>query len=252
MRVSWFFAPIPLESFRGPRCLRGKNVRASHYDLMLAADAPPGPTLSTPKLRGRIHQVAVPAAIVGLVVIVTSAATPLARAAAWIYGISMVALYAVSSSYHVMARSGLARSILRRLDHAMIYVLIAGTYTPLCLLALPQPLGLRICGAIWAAAFVGVYLRIATPSRWSWLAHTWYFVLGVAILPWIGELNLTGMAMTVIAMAGATYAIAAILFFCHIPHKTASWFGYHELWHTLGVIAGIVLFVVNYQIIAGS
>ncbi|HEX2575994.1 MAG TPA: hemolysin III family protein, partial [Aquihabitans sp.] len=83
-----------------------------------------------PVLRGRLHQLAVLVSVVGLVWLVRSATTPRAVAAAWIYGVASVLLYLTSSSYHVFARSVRARRIMQRADHAMIFVLIAGSFTP--------------------------------------------------------------------------------------------------------------------------
>jgi hemolysin III len=223
-------------------------------DAALTVQPPLGPSepglVELPRLRGRIHQAAAVLALAGTAILVRHAASPLARRAAWVYGLSMVALYATSSSYHVFTRAGTARAVLRRADHAMIFVLIAGTYTPVCLLALPQPLGLRCCFAIWAAALVGILLRAFPRRWWSWLAHTWYFLVGFAVLPLVGQLQLSAASVVTMALAGLTYTVAAVLFFCHIPRRAARWFGYHELWHSLGVLAGLVLFVVNYQLIA--
>lgn len=218
---------------------------------LLDPAAPAGPLVaSLPRLRGRIHQGAAVLAVLGTAVLVAHARTPLARRAAWVYGLSMVALYLTSSSYHVFTRAGTARAVLRRLDHAMIFILIAGSYTPLCLLALPQPLGARFCALVWAGALVGVALRAFPRPWWSWIAHTWYFLVGFAVLPLVGELELSGRLVATVAAAGLTYTVAAVLFFCHLPRRAARWFGYHELWHTLGVLAGAVLFAVNYQLIA--
>lgn len=217
-----------------------------------SAANPPGLAAVTPRLRGRIHQAAAVLAVFGTAVLVHEAHSPLARQAAWVYGLSMVALYLTSSSYHVFTHAGTARAVLRRADHSMIFILIAGTYTPVCLLALPAPLGARFCVAVWVGALIGVVLRTVPIPRLSWVAHTWYFVVGFAILPLIGQLELGHDLVATMALAGITYTVAAILFFCHIPRRAARWFGYHELWHTLGVLAGVVLFVVNYQLITAA
>src|SRR2546426_409982 len=98
-------------------------------------DTPPVP-LIRPRLRGRLHAIAAALSVGALAWLVRSAASIEATVAAWIYGMAAILCYLSSSAYHVMARSDRARALLRRADHSMIYVLIAGTFTPVCLLAM--------------------------------------------------------------------------------------------------------------------
>ena len=107
-----------------------------------------------PLLRGRLHQLAFLASLAGLVWLVEAASTPRARAVAWVYGLASAALYLTSSSYHVFARSPRARRIMQRADHSMIFVLIAGTFTPMAVLA--------VDGAWKWAALVGVWAGAVT------------------------------------------------------------------------------------------
>src|SRR5215211_4937280 len=119
-----------------------------------------------PRLRGRLHQVAAVVSVIGLVWLVANAEGSRAVVAAWVYGTTTVLLYVVSSSYHLFARGPRVRPIMRRLDHSMIFVLIAGTYTPVCLLALDGWWGVTLLIAVWIGATVGILLKVAGLERY--------------------------------------------------------------------------------------
>jgi hemolysin III len=118
-----------------------------------------------PRWRGRIHAIAVAVTIpAGIILtLVTPAGT--ARFAVGIYALSLLALYSTSASYHLFTRSLKGQRTMQQLDHAMVYVLIAGSYTPVCLLALPREVGVPFLLAIWAAAAVGMGLKITWKAK---------------------------------------------------------------------------------------
>ncbi|MEZ5139616.1 MAG: hemolysin III family protein [Acidimicrobiales bacterium] len=118
-----------------------------------------------PLLRGRLHQLALLASLVGLAWLVDAAETPRAQAVAWVYGLASVLLYLTSSSYHVFARSPRARRIMQRADHSMIFVLIAGTFTPMAVLAVDGGWKWPVLAAMWAGAVAGVVLKVAALDR---------------------------------------------------------------------------------------
>jgi len=198
-----------------------------------------------PHLRGRLHQVACVASVAGLVWLVRSATSTQAAVAAWIYGVAGVLLYFTSSSYHVFARSPRARRLMQRADHSMIFVLIAGTFTPVCILALSGPWRWVLLGAMWAAAIGGVVFKLLAIERFPRFGNALYIVLGwaaVAALPAL--IHRPGM-LALVAIGGVLYTGGAVLFFLNRPKLSPTWFGYHEVWHAFGVIAGVLLFVVN-------
>jgi hemolysin III len=153
----------------------------------------PGPT--TPRLRGVTHQWAFVASIFTGTALVLSAPSSRARLAAAIYAVSVVALFASSALYHrVRWRSPAARRWMRRLDHSMIFVVIAGTYTPFALIALRGALAGALLIAVWAGAAAGVALTLA------WIdAPEWLIVLLYVLLRWVGVIALP----TLIATLGA-------------------------------------------------
>jgi len=205
-----------------------------------------------PRLRGRLHLCAGVASVAGLVWLVRSASTPRALVAAWVYGIAATLLYLTSATYHVFARSPEARRILQRLDHSMIFVLIAGTFTPVSLLLLDGGWRWISLAAMWAGAVTGIVIKVVAFERLRRLGNALYIVLG-----WAGLLALPALIhrpglLVMIAIAGLLYTGGAILFAMKWPRWTSEWFGYHEVWHSLGVGAGAVLFVVNLGLIRGG
>jgi hemolysin III len=198
-----------------------------------------------PLLRGRLHPVAFVASLVGLIWLVDTAPTPRARAVAWIYGLASALLYLTSSSYHVFAKSPRARRIMQRVDHSMIFILIAGTFTPIAVLGVHGPWKWAALVAVWAGALAGVAFKIFWLDRFPKLGGAMYIVVG-----WAGIVILPAMwhrpgTLALIAAGGILYTLGAILFALHKPILSERWFGYHEVWHAFGVAAGVVLFVAN-------
>jgi hemolysin III len=207
---------------------------------------------SRPRLRGRIHQLAAVASVAGLAWMIADAHTPTAVLAAVVYGLAAIALYATSSSYHLYARAGRAHAVLRRLDHSMIYVLIAGTYTPVCLLALQGSVRWVLLAIVWIGAAVGVSVTVVAFDRVPYLTFVLSLVLGWAALLAVPELIDRPGLLALAALGGVLYTAGAILFALQWPGRAARWFGYHEYWHAFGVAAGAVFFAMNLGLIAGS
>ncbi|MCU1372108.1 MAG: hemolysin family channel protein [Ilumatobacteraceae bacterium] len=202
-------------------------------------------TSHRPLLRGRLHQAAFLASIVGLVWLVDSAPTTRARAVAWVYGLASALLYLTSSSYHVFAKSPRARRIMQRADHSMIFVLIAGTFTPLAVLGVHGPWKWPALAAVWLGALGGVAFKIFWLDRYPKFGGAMYIVVG-----WAGIMILPAMwhrpeTLALVAVGGLLYTLGAILFALHKPILSERWFGYHEVWHAFGVAAGAVLFAAN-------
>jgi hemolysin III len=182
--------------------------------------------------------------------LVRSAASLEATVAAWVYGLTGVACYLTSSLYHMAARTERARSVLRRADHSMIYLLIAGSFTPPCVLAMAGWWRWTLLAAVWLGSLAGITMCVAANTRLRRLSVTLYLILGwagVAVLP---ALSGHRLQMALVVVAGLLYTVGAILFFRQRPVLRPDWYGYHEFWHTIGVVAGALLFVVNLNLIA--
>ncbi len=190
-----------------------------------------------PSWRGRIHGVAVAVTIPAGIVLTRVTPSGLPRIAVLIYVLSLLALFSTSASYHLLTRSQRAQRTMRQLDHAMVYVLIAGTYTPVCLIALPRNVGVPFLITIWSAAALGITLKI------TWRAHkisgAMYLVIGWAaliILPW--SYRMAGfISLLLLALGGIVYTVGAILFYLQRPQLKPLVFGFHEVWHVFTVVA---------------
>jgi len=206
--------------------------------------------LPTPRLRGRVHQAAFFASLLGLVwlIVIADGAKEIVSAA--VYGLAMVLLYFVSSTYHVFARGPRFRPVMRRLDHSMIFVLIAGTYTPVCLLALHGAWGWGLLIAVWTGALIGITLKVAGLEKYRKLSAPLYIVLGwlavVATPQLFDRPDLLALALA----GGLFYTVGAIMFAAQWPGRVATWWGYHEWWHTFTLVAGICFFAMNAWLIA--
>lgn len=190
---------------------------------------------------GLLHVAAGVAAIAGLVWLVALARerTPWHVASFAVFGVSMVLLYGASSLYHLLPVTERLALLFRRLDHSMIYVFIAGSYTPVCLVALRGPAGAWTLGVIWAVALVGVGVKLLwlEPSRWFRVGL--YLALGwasVAILPLLLEVfPASGFAW--LGAGGGAYTVGSVVYATRRPDPLPRVFGFHEIWH-LCVIAG--------------
>ena len=190
-----------------------------------------------PRWRGRIHGGAVAVTLPAGIILTLVTPSGLARVAVFVYVASLLALFSTSASYHLFTRTQRAQRTMRQLDHAMVYVLIAGTYTPVCLLALPRTIGVVFLIGIWCAALIGIVLKI------TWRAHkvsgAMYLIIGWAaliILPW--AYHRAGFtSLLLFALGGIVYTVGAILFYLQRPQLRPLVFGFHEVWHVFTVVA---------------
>jgi hemolysin III len=203
-------------------------------------------------LRGRLHLAAAIVSVAGLVWLIRAADSTEAQIAAWVYGLTSVLLYATSGSYHVFARSPRARRVMQRADHSMIYALIAGSATPALVLLMDGWWRAALLGLMWAGAATGIVVKLIAFDRLSKFGGALYI-----ILVWAGVLALPALldhpaAIALMAAAGVLYTGGAALFAAGRPRLWPSWFGYHEVWHCLGIAAGALLFAVNLGLISAA
>ncbi|KRO33824.1 MAG: hypothetical protein ABR57_06925, partial [Acidimicrobium sp. BACL17 MAG-120924-bin0] len=195
-----------------------------------------------PRWRGRVHALAVAITIPAGIILTLVTPAGIARFAVGVYALSLLALYATSASYHLFTRSKRSQRTMQQVDHAMVYVLIAGSYTPVCLLALPRTVGVPFLLAIWAAAAVGMGLKISWKAKRA--GHALYLIIGWAaliILPW--AYHRAGFtSLLLYALGGIVYTVGAVLFYMQKPKLIPHIFGFHEVWHVFTVVAGILQF----------
>jgi hemolysin III len=199
-----------------------------------------------PRLRGVSHQWAFFVALVAGVVLVVAAPSGRATLAATIYAVTVAAMFGASALYHrVDWKSLAARRWMRRLDHSMIYLLIAGTYTPFALLVLDGGLAKAVLIAVWGGAALGIGLKLLWPDTPKWLTAGVYVTLGwVAVIAFpqlASELGPVGMAL--VAGGGLLYTAGAVVYALRRPDPAPAVFGYHEIFHVLVIAAAVLQFV---------
>ncbi len=195
-------------------------------------------THSKPLLRGVSHEIAAVAALFAWVALAAAAHGARAAAAANVYGASLFALFGVSALYHRPTWAPRARLVMRRLDHSAIFLLIAGTYTPLCLL-LGGRAGPTLLVAVWSGAALGLVRAIFWPRAPRWLAAALYVSLGWAVLPVLPALHLAlgWGALALLGGGGLLYTLGAVIYAVRRPDPFPRVFGYHEVFHALVVAA---------------
>jgi hemolysin III len=208
---------------------------------------PPAPAervaaLVKPRLRGVFHQYGLCAALLAGTVLVLGAPTAKAGVAAAVYAASVCALFGVSALYHRITWTPPVRRWLRHLDHAMIFVLIAGTYTPVGLLVLEGPLAAGVLVVVWGGAAAGIALNLRWRQAPSWVGVAVYVALGwVALVALPQLLQHLGVVGTLLLVGGGlAYSAGALVYARRRPNPVPAVFGYHEIFHLL-VVAGVGL-----------
>ncbi len=192
-----------------------------------------------PRLRGVFHQYAFFASLLLGAVLVVGSSGPAERTSAVVFATALAAMFGISALYHRITWRPRTRLWMRRLDHAAIYLLIAGTYTPFALLALTDVWRWTILPVVWGGALVAIVLKLAWVDAPKWLA----VAIGIA-LGWIGVValpqlwahaGLTGVAL--LLAGGILYTGGAIVYARRRPDPVPAVFGYHELFHALVIAA---------------
>ncbi len=202
-----------------------------------------------PRLRGWIHQYCtVVAVIAGTALVAVSWAEASKRAghSTLTYALAVVALFAVSAVYHrVDWKSVTARSWMRRLDHSMIFVLIAGSYTPFARLAMPRPTGYVVMEIVWGAAVAGIALTLFWPSAPRWVGVPLYLLLGWVAVCFANTIvhDAGWVATILLAVGGVLYSIGAMCYGLRWPDPWPRTFGYHEVFHACTAVAAICHYI---------
>jgi hemolysin III len=199
-----------------------------------------------PRLRGVFHQYAFVAAVVAGTLLVVFADGFLDRFAAWVYAVALAAMFGASALYHRFPwRSSSARLLARRLDHAMIFVFIAGTYTAFALVAFhgtARTIGLV---TVWIGATLGMALNLVWIDAPRWLAALAYLGVG-----WVGLILIPQLfpalgvtAAVLVIVGGALYSVGALAYATAWPNLFPNTFGFHEIFHVLVIAAAALQFV---------
>ena len=220
----------------GPRMTSGRRTSNVTDNQRDASDPPISPK---PKLRGWLHAGVAPLVVAGGIVLACLAPGGRARDSVIIYAIAGLLLFTTSAVYHRGSWTPLIDDVLRRADHANVYLLIAGSYTPVAVLGLRAPTDGRLLLVIWIATFVGVVFRCTWPGAPRALYTALYVGLGWSLLPVLNQLlDRAGVTVFVLVLIGGLfYSAGGAVYALKRPNPSPGWFGFHEVFHSL-TIAG--------------
>ena len=198
-----------------------------------------------PRLRGVLHEAAFAISLITGTVLVCLAQGAQARIAAVVYATSVALLFGTSAAYHRGPWTGRSREVMKRLDHSMIFILIAGTYTPFALLLLEGTARWVVFALVWGGALAGVVLRNAVrrPARWAFVVL--YMLLGwvaLGVLPQLTDAG--GLRVVVLLLVGGLfYTLGAVVYATRRPNPSPMWFGFHEVFHAFTLLAFVTHYI---------
>jgi hemolysin III len=198
-----------------------------------------------PRLRGWLHLGTFPCVLVAGMVLVALGPTVAARLCAAVYALTSALLFGVSAAYHRGEWSERVAAVLRRFDHANIYLIIAGTYTPFAYLVLEGAVRTVVLTVVWAGALAGVAFRVLWVGAPRWLYTALYVGLGWVAAFFVPQfLSGTGWAVAaLVILGGLLYSVGGLVYGLRRPDPSPRWFGFHEVFHALTVAAYVVQYV---------
>ena len=205
---------------------------------MNADDAAASLAARRPLLRGFLHLGACAAAVAGIVVMLLLAHDARSYVGASVFGASLIVVYGVSAAYHRIPSGTRMSDIMQRLDHAMIFFLIAGTYTPFCLIALDNAWGIALLSVTATIAGVGALTRLAWLNSPRWLALSLYLATGWVALVATSQIlqKLDVAPLVFLLLGGIAYSVGGIAYAAKRPDPWPRVFGYHEVFHSFTIM----------------
>jgi hemolysin III len=198
-----------------------------------------------PKLRGWLHAGTAPLALAAGIVLVALSPTAATRIGSAVFAATALVLFTVSAVYHRGTWSPRTWTLLRRFDHANIFLLIAGSYTPFTLLLLDGRSEVVLLSVVWTGAILGVLFRVFWSGAPRWLYTPIYVALGWAAVFFFGEfVESAGAAvLTLMIVGGGLYTLGGLVYGLKRPDPFPRWFGFHEVFHTLTIAAFVTHYV---------
>jgi hemolysin III len=201
--------------------------------------------LVKPRMRGHLHRWAAVVSVVTGVVLVSLAGSTTARLATAFYALCVFGLFGTSSVYHLGGWGPRGRAFWSRLDHTMIVLLIAGTYTPIAVTALHGAARDVVLGVVWGGSAVGAVLRMTWPQAPRWLVVPIYLAIGWVAVFYVPEL-LSGAGVTafvLLVVGGAVYSLGGVAYALRRPDPWPNTFGYHEVFHACTLVAALAHYI---------
>lgn len=208
------------------------------YLPLLAAAATSADVEIKPTWRGWIHAGTFPVAVACGIILVCLAQGAPAKWACAVFAASALLLFGNSALYHRLNWKPITKAVLKRIDHANILLLIAGTYTPIAVLALPPKKGVLLLTLVWAGALLGIAFRVFWISAPRWLYVALYLALGWAAVMYMVDLfHVNPAMMFLVIIGGLLYTVGAVMYALKRPNPWPGVFGFHELFHVCTVLA---------------
>jgi len=209
--------------------------------VVAGSAAPEGDAEPKPRLRGWLHTGMAPLALVGGLVLLILTPTVAGRAAAAVYTLTSLALFGNSAVYHRGNWTDRVHAIFRRVDHANIFLFIAGTYTPMAVQLLDGPSRTLLLTLIWGIAVLGVGFRLFWLAAPRWLYTVLYVVMGWVAVFWLVQFWAAGgpAVVLLILAGGLIYSYGALVYGRKRPNPSPTWFGFHEIFHACTVAAAL-------------
>lgn len=212
------------------------------------------PTPEKPRWRGVSHHAAFFASLGAGPMLVAAAGSVQAAIAATVYALTLAAMFGVSALYHLPTWGERARQRMRQLDHSAIFLVIAGSYTPICLVALKDGVGPWLLGAVWLGALLGVARAIFWSHAPKALSALFYVLLGCVLIPFLPRTAevLSPLSNGLLVTGGLLYMLGAVVYATRRPDPAPRVFGYHEVFHALTILAAICHFIAIRLVIVAS
>jgi hemolysin III len=206
-----------------------------------------------PRLRGWIHLGSFPLVLLAGAGLVALAPDTRTRVATAVFGLTAALLFGVSALYHRGTWSPRAEGVLKRLDHSNIFLIIAGTYTPFAVLLLEDGAARLLLTVIWLAALVGIAFRVLWVGAPRWLYVPAYIAMGWVAVAFLPEFLDGGgpLVLALVVLGGVLYTLGGLVYGLRRPDPSPRWFGFHEIFHVLTVVAFISHYVAVSLAIAG-
>lgn len=227
-------------------------------DILEGLPAPTGPNppdeVVPPALRGWLHLICFFLSLPAGVVVIAAAGSARARLAAVVYAIGMTLMFGVSAAYHRFHWSPDGRRRMRRTDHGTIFVMIAGSYTPLTLLALRGTTGTVVLTGVWLGAGLGFLFALSGIAEKAVIGLLCYIALGWAMVAALPQLSrqLSAGQIGLLFAGGIVYTLGGVVLGTRRPDPSPTFFGYHEVWHTMVAVACALHYVTILSVVAAS
>lgn len=198
-----------------------------------------------PHLRGWMHAGVFPLVTAAVIVLVVLAPTTPGRISSAVFGVTACLLFGTSALYHRGTWSPKAQILLKRFDHSNIFLIIAGSYTPLTVMLLPRDEAVLLLSMVWGGAILGVLFRVFWVGAPRWLYTPAYILLGWAAVFYLPEFLRNGgpVVLSLIIIGGVLYTLGGVVYAMKWPNPSPRWFGFHEIFHAFTVAAFVVHYI---------